>query len=304
MLELELMQYYAIVVEQNSLNRASKVLNISQPALSRKISKLEELLGVQLFERKGKRLKLTEAGNLTYDFALQLAQLERKFQKDLLRFKSLEAISELHIGASLTTLQSTLPDIIRLFTEKGMKYDIKATTGKTHEVVEMVKDHRVEFGIVASSIQHSELHSLPLFEDHLALVVPKQHPLSSEQQVGIEQLNKLSMILFSKGTWYRVLMDELFLQHHVHPDIKMEIDSFEAIIRLISLSDYATLLPLSYIRPSILEYNQLSRIEVKELQETTRTTSLIYRKDSVFHPDVEERIQACISFFRKTREGD
>ena len=77
---MELLDVFAVVVEQVSLNKASQLLNISQPALSRKIMKLEEELGVELFIRKGKRLELTKVGQICYDHALELRHLERKVQ--------------------------------------------------------------------------------------------------------------------------------------------------------------------------------------------------------------------------------
>ncbi|CAM3426744.1 LysR family transcriptional regulator [Marinicrinis lubricantis] len=299
MTELELMLYFAAVVDHGSLNKAAKSLNLSQPALSRKMSKLEDSLGVQLFERRGKKLQLTEVGAITYNYALQLQEWERKLQKDLMNYKPSEK-TQLLIGASLTTLQSTLPDIIAAFTAQDYKFDIKAATGKTHEIVEMVKDHKVDFGIVASSIVHPELVCVPLFDDHLALLLPASHPLSGSKSIRMKDLDGMGMILFSKGTWYRVLMDELFHGHQVHPDIKMEIDSFEAIIRLIGNSGLATLLPLSYLRRSLLEDNGIVIVDVVELKETSRTTSLIYREDSVFHPEVENRLKSAIRFFQSS----
>ncbi|MFD2670641.1 LysR family transcriptional regulator [Marinicrinis sediminis] len=301
MLQLELLPYFMAVVDAGSLNQASKSLNLSQPALSRKIAKLEEMLGVTLFERAGKRLKITEVGKLTYSYAQELSRLEKQFLQSITTYQP-HIHKELYVGASLTTLPSTLPDLIRYFTEDSARYDLKALTGKTHEVIHMVKEQQVDFGIVASRIQEDELVCIPLFEDHLALVLPKKHALGRELSVSIQTLHDLSMILFAKGSWYRVLTDELLLKHQVRPLIKMEIDSFEAIIRLIALNGYASLLPQSYLRPATLKDNGLVQVEVAELKEMTRTTSLIYRKDTVFHPEVESRLQSAVRFFHLMKQ--
>ena len=68
----------------------------------------------------------------------------------------------------------------------------------------------------------------------------------------MKDLNELPMILFSKGTWYRILMDELFNRFSIFPNVQMEIDSFEAIIRLVSTCKTATLLPKSYLREDLI----------------------------------------------------
>jgi DNA-binding transcriptional LysR family regulator len=265
---------FATIVEQKSLNRASRILNVSQPALSRHVHALEDELGVALFDRRGKRLELTPAGQQLYQFALEERQLERRFQMDADQLR-IERKSSITIGASLTTLQSTLPDLITHYTRTDPETDLKAITGKTHEIVNLVKNQKVDVGLVASEISDPMLTCVPLFEDHLCLVVPKIHTLAGKPTLKMNDFNGLPMILFSKGTWYRILTDELFERYQIKPEIKMEIDSFEAILRLVSTCHTATLLPMSYLRSSLLEDNDLVRLDITELKKTIRTTSLI-----------------------------
>lgn len=273
---------FATIVEHKSLNKAAQSLNISQPALSRKIGQLEEELGVLLFERKGKRLELTRIGHICYETALDMRRLEEKLLHTIAEYHA-PGKSSIKIGASLTTLQSTLPDLIGLYTKDYPDTDIKALTGKTHEIVSMVKDKKVDLGLVASRIDHTELNCVPLFDDHLCLVLPSGHPWSSREKIEIGDLQQLPMIFFSKGTWYRILMDELFLRYSVSPDVKMEIDSFEAIIRLVSTCNAATLLPKSYLRQTLIDNSGLLLKDVTELRETVRTTSLIFGKTSALN---------------------
>ncbi len=139
---MEQFDMFVTVVQQQSLNKASQLLNISQPALSRKIMKLEQELGVELFRRKGKRLELTRAGEVCYEYALDQQRLERKLHDSLRAFRSATKPASIVIGASLTTLQSTLPDLITIYTREHPHTDIKAVTGKTHEVVPLVKEKK------------------------------------------------------------------------------------------------------------------------------------------------------------------
>ncbi|WP_128893659.1 LysR family transcriptional regulator [Longirhabdus pacifica] len=284
--------FFKAVVEHGSLNQASKTLNISQPALSRKISKLEAELGVTLFERKGKKLVLTEIGKVTYGYAQQMSTLQKKFHHALADYKP-ESNNKLTIGASLTTLQSTFPDFISLIIADGFPLDLNARTGKTHEILSLVKEDRVDIGIVASNIDHADLHCIPIFEDNLALVVGDSHPLATLKQGHIHMLNDLPMVLFSTESMYRVLMDEVLLKYAVHPDIRMEIDSFEAITRLVVSCNFATVLPQSYIRK--IAGDELIIIPMEELQHTTRTTSLIYKKELELSSVLLERISHAAS---------
>ncbi|WP_042197860.1 LysR family transcriptional regulator [Paenibacillus camerounensis] len=266
---------FAAVVEHSSLNRASRQLNLSQPALSRKISKLEERLGVSLFNRFGKRLELTEVGRLTYTYALEQRLQRSKFLEALSKFKEGEP-QLVTLGASLTTLQTTLPPLVNAYMEKYPAAELKLITGRTHEIVSSVSEGRSDVGIVASSIQEPGLRCIPLFEDQLRLVVSEHHPLTLSAKLTMDDLNRLPMILFSKGTWYRRMTDELFQRCGTDPDVRMEIDSFEAIVRLLPTIKAAALLPKSYLRPELLNGGGLVSLHIKELEQTQRTTCLIY----------------------------
>ncbi|UNK21401.1 LysR family transcriptional regulator [Paenibacillus sp. N3/727] len=297
----EELDVFAIVVEQSSLNKASKLLNLSQPALSRKISKLEGELGVQLFNRRGKRLELTSIGQLAYTYALEQRQQQLKFMQTLAHYRVEDQIT-ISLGASLTTLQTTLPPLVNAFMERHPTAEIKLITGKTHEIVSSVRDKRVEVGIVASSINQPGLNCIPLFDDHLELVLPITHPMAESQEVGIEQLQGLPMIIFSTGTWYRKLTDDLFHRWGIMPDIRMEIDSFEAIVRLIPTCKAAALLPKSYLRPQLLSDNGLVDIHIPALIETRRTTSLIYGNPSELSNAASRWIAETETLFRKLEE--
>lgn len=294
------MHIFATVVEQSSLNKASVLLNLSQPALSRKIARLESDLGVQLFRRAGRRLELTRIGRMTYEYALELRQLHLRYLNTLAEYNAVDRRS-VTIGASLTTLQSTLPDLIQALTTANPRLDIKAVTGKTHEIVSLIRERKVDLGIVASGIDDPSLASLPLFEDHLVLVLPRNMLIMEQEKLEIVDLDKLPMILFSKGTWYRILTDELFHMYHLAPDVKMEIDSFEAILRLLNTCRAATVLPKSYLRQQLLVDNELIAVTIKELEQAKRTTSLVHVGLPGLPPSFRSLIEQIKAHFAKQR---
>ena len=286
----EQMQALAAVVEHQSVNKASQALNISQPALSRKIASLEEELGVKLFHRRGKRLELTRVGQISYEFAVEMRRLQGRFLRTLGEFTSANR-GRLTLGASLTTLQSTLPDLIAAFTRHAPDVDIHAVTGKTHEIVTLVKEKKCDIGLVASTVDTPDTECVPLFDDHLALVLPAFHPLGGKADLAITDLERLPMILFSQGTWYRVLTDELLEASNVTPDVKMEIDSFEVIVRLVSACNLASLLPQSYLRSSLVDDNAVVVRQIPEIAHITRTTSLIFAKHGTLSPAAGQLIE-------------
>ncbi|SDX22317.1 LysR family transcriptional regulator [Paenibacillus sp. CF384] len=295
---LDELHVFAVVVEQSSMNKASAALNLSQPALSRKIAKLEQDLGALLFRRVGKRLELTRIGQLTYEYAIEARQQHLRYLSLVADYKS-AGRSTLTIGASLTTLQTTLPDLIQALTLRSPELDIKAITGKTHEIVTLVRERKADLGIVASRIDDPQLKCVPLFDDHLVLVLPRNHFVMDKGLPVINDLNALPMILFSKGTWYRIMTDELFEKYRLLPDVRMEIDSFEAILRLLHTCRAATLLPKSYLRPEMLQDNDLSVIPIRELVESKRTTSLIHAQSESLSPVVRLWIDEIATHYKR-----
>ncbi|EJW14925.1 LysR family transcriptional regulator [Paenibacillus alvei] len=299
---LDLLESFAAVVELTSLNQAAKRLNISQPALSRQVAKLEEELGVELFIRNGKRLELTRVGQLTYEFALDIRNRQLDFLKSIAAFKA-EGQATITIGASLTTLQTTLPLFISSFVERHPDARLKAVTGKTHEIISLVREQTIDLGIVADAIREPGLMCIPLFADHLQLVLPRRHPLASIRNWSMDRLDGLPMLLFSKGTWYRKLIDNLFRRYRIMPDIRMEIDSFEAIVRLLSTCHAAALLPHSYLRLEWLKDNDLIAVPLKELKQTERVTSIVYGEQALLSPIATQFIDEMMEAAALSRLG-
>lgn len=285
------------IVDHSSMNKASQFLNLSQPALSRKIAKLEEEIGASLFRRVGKRLELTRIGQLTYEYAIAAEKLHLQFLQTVAEFKE-TGRSLLTIGASLTTLQSTLPDLIALLRETHPEIDIKAVTGKTHEVVSYVKEHKVDLAVIASKLDDPYVHCTPLFDDHLILAMPRTLMQDEQRYIQLEDLNNMPMILFTKGTWYRLLTDELFEAYQLTPEICMEIDSFEAILRLLHTFRAGALLPKSYLRPQLILDNDLVTCHIPQLEATKRTTSLIHADPSTLDAAVRDCINGIATYYQ------
>ena len=99
------------------------------------------------------------------------------------------------------------------------------------------------------------------------------------------------------------MTDELFDKYHLQPDVRMEIDSFEAILRLLHTCRAATLLPQSYMRQQLLEDNDLIVLPIRELQETKRTTSLIHADSTALSPSIRLWINEMAAKFPYHKES-
>ncbi len=272
-------QWFTTIVNAGSLNRAAMILGQPQPMLSRKLQAFEKELGVPLFDRVGKKLVLTRAGQLTVEHAQRMLANQHAYLQQIAPFRNHSTErGKVTIGASLTTLQATLPELITQFRSDHPQTDIHAVTGKTHEIVSLVREKKVDLGIVAARVDQPDIHCVPMFDDHLCLVLPSNKTITLKHTNfdTIHALEGIPMVLFSSGTWYRVMIDQIFAQYGVKPDVHLEIDSFEAIVRLINTCQVAALLPESYVSSQLRVNSDLQVISLPELQQMTRTTSIIF----------------------------
>ena len=295
--------WFVTVIETGSMNRAAMKLGQPQPALSRKLRALEKELGVALFDRTGKKLVLTRAGQIAYEHATRMLAQQKAFQQQMTAFQIVSERGKLTIGASLTTLQATLPELIRTYRSEHPLIDIHAVTGKTHEIVSFVREKKVDLGVVAARVDQPDIVCIPLFEDHLCLVMPSEMTILHKPILrtfqSIHDLEGLPMVLFSSGTWYRVMMDQLFANYRIQPDVHLEIDSFEAILRLVLSCNVAALLPESYVTLQLQSNPDLRIVSIPELEKATRTTSLIYADPTQLSPNTHRFIEHVRAQFER-----
>ena len=113
-MDLRICRYFLAIVEEGSMNRAAKVLHITQPTLSRQISQLEEELGVELFERQSRTLHLTTQGRLLARRAKELLELETKTLQELSSLQN-DLHGELVIGAGEMEAMNPILDLVKQF---------------------------------------------------------------------------------------------------------------------------------------------------------------------------------------------
>jgi DNA-binding transcriptional LysR family regulator len=186
--------------------------------------------------------------------------------------------------------------------EKYPAAELKLITGKTHEIVSAVSEGKSDVGIIASSVQEPGLRCIPLFEDQLRLVVSEHHPLTLSPQAHNGASLPAADDSVLQGHLVPPTTDDLFQRCGVDPDVRMEIDSFEAIVRLLPTIKAAALLPKSYLRPELLNGGGLVSLHIKELEQTQRTTCLIYQGSGGLSTAARCLVQVTEEVFLSGRE--
>lgn len=230
MLELRELRNFVVVAERLNISSAANTVNLSQPALSRQIQALEKKLGVDLFERVGKRLVLTAEGA---DLALQAAELIERAQDLMQRTARTEPehSGTLRIGASPQTISWLLSPAMARFRAVHPRVDLMVSEGHNDSLIEMV-EHGAVHMVVANLGISNILVGHPLFAAQLLAVLPPEHPCRARKSITIDAIAHEPMMVMRRGFLTRHLFEQVAAAHGVRPRIVLESGSTQTLASL------------------------------------------------------------------------
>ncbi|PAX80106.1 DNA-binding transcriptional regulator YeiE [Citrobacter sp. TSA-1] len=220
---LRQLEVFAEVLKSGSTTQASVMLALSQSAVSAALTDLEGHLGVQLFDRVGKRLVVNEHGRLLYPRALalleQTTEIEQLFRKDN---------GAIRVYASSTIGNYILPAMIARYRQDFPDLPLELSVGNSQDVINAVLDFRVDIGLIEGPCHSTEIISEPWLEDELVVFAAPSSPLT-KGPITLEQLAASPWILRERGSGTRELVDYLLLSHLPRFQMAMELGNSEAI---------------------------------------------------------------------------
>ncbi|SFD79459.1 DNA-binding transcriptional regulator, LysR family [Paenibacillus catalpae] len=209
MMELKQLQYFMAICQELHFTRAAEKLGVSAPNISQQIRKLEEELGVLLFDRIGKTIVLTDAGAILHEHgAAVLGHLQQASDAiaDLKQMKGgslsigvLPGDADLMFNALLLNFHQTYPTISLSLLE-------------TMKVTEQVLDRSIDIGVTIGPVNDERLTSIPLFHEEFSLAVSKNDPLAKESFVPLSRLLALKLVMFPPDHQCRKLIDRFCME--------------------------------------------------------------------------------------------
>ncbi|MBN1994514.1 MAG: LysR family transcriptional regulator [Anaerolineae bacterium] len=233
---------FITVARLGSFTQAADELYLTQPALSLQIKALEKALGERLFERRGRQLLLTPAGNLLRQRAEQILGLIEQTRDEMAALKGLQG-GRLSIGTNDSNCLYLLPDLIQEFRRQFPEVELHLTNSHSSQVAAWVIEGRVEFGLVTLPILEPQLEAQPLFEREDMLICHPDHPLGARSVVEPEELVAYPLLLLDTGSISRVSLNQFFTQADLLPKVVMELGSIEVIKRYVEINLGVSIIP-------------------------------------------------------------
>jgi len=263
------------VSQHRSFSRAAEALQLTQPSITARIQTLERELGEELFERSGRGVRLTDAGNALLPYVERVLQTIREGRDAVDEVRNVQ-LGTLRVGSAITISTYVLPGILHTFCQRHPGVDVVIRTGRSEQVLQMLLSDEIQVAL-ARSLANPEVEAVHLYDDEIVLAVDAGHRFARTGSTTVVEAATEPIVLFDRGSSYYGLINNFFRQAGVIPNVAMELDSLEATKRMVEEGLGIALVPLVTIERE-LAAGTLVKIDLVDAEPLSRPISMIYRK--------------------------
>ena len=247
-MELRHLRYFVALAETLSFTRAAERVHVTQSTLSHQIRQLEDEVGRPLFERIGKRVLLTEAGETFLGYAARALREVDQGLGDLMRAPG-ELSGEVRIGATGTFNMGFVPECLATFMHKHPTVKVIVDELAADAIAQKLLDGSLDLGIGYQPPDPAHLWFEPLYTEEMVLVVGLQHPLAQRKRVRMAELHRQRMVLLPASFATRGLLDDCFRASGAEPVLAAEINTIAPMIELVARTTLATIVSQQAVPP-------------------------------------------------------
>lgn len=289
-MELLQLQYFITVARLEHMTEAARSLHVTQSSLSKTIQRLEEDLGVPLFDRTGRKLRLNEYGSRFRKRAERaLFELEQGKQE----LSDLSSLEQGTLELAVNTA-STLPNILREFRNKQPHIHFHVQMLSTQEMITHLHRGDVDFCLSSPPVEGEDIECQIVCIDPILLAVPKGHRLAERDSVALSELRDEWFIAVKKGYGTRDLVDALCSSAGFVPNYVYEGDEPARIISLVGAE-----LGIAFIPGTAMDARENVKYLRVENEELVREIALLWHKSRYFSQAALEFREVVIAHFQE-----
>lgn len=201
-MEINKYALFADAAETKNFTRTGERMGYTQPGVSHVLKTMEAELGFPLFLRTKQGIELTHEARTLLPLVRQLLSVNEQLEQTIASINGLE-VGHLTIACFASISRNWLPSIIHLFQEQYPGIEIELLEGGTDDIIKWVGDNVVDFGLL-SKRHIGSLEWIPLYEDPLMAILPKNYPISSEKAFPMEEISDQPFVMSAEGTDYDI----------------------------------------------------------------------------------------------------
>jgi LysR family cyn operon transcriptional activator len=245
-MELRHLRYFSALAGSLSFTRAAERVHVTQSTLSHQIRQLEDELGTRLFDRVGKRVTLTDAGETFLAYALRALQ-EIDQGVGALKESSADLAGSVRVGATHSFNLGFIPECVAIFMQRHPTVHMTVQELAADSIVSKVSAGELDLGITYRPSGLSELVFEPLYNEEMVLVVGKNHPLYKRKRVRMVELHRQPIALLPKEFATRTMLEECFVACGAEPLVVAEMNTISPMLSLVERTEIATIVAKSVI---------------------------------------------------------
>lgn len=293
-MDLRQLEIIQAIAETGSFTACGKKLNVSQSAISRQISLLEEELGEPLFLRVGRQVRMTPAAESLVHLGQRVFQDVRETVATITdHTRALRG--RVRLSGGMTVCLYVFPPLLKHLMKVHPELEIRLTVATAGRSLEEIRSGRVDAGLLTLPVQEPDLETVPVLREELLLMTMPTHPLARKKRIVPEDLSGQPIVQFEPGSATRHVIDSFFAAHLIEPKVVMETENVEIIKALVKTGFGISIVPYQAIAREVRAGQFFcARVEGADL---FRETGWVYAKTS----RVPRVIQELITAFEEVR---
>ncbi len=268
--------------------KAARTLNMTQPAVSLAIKELEQYYGVRLFDRIGRRLQITDTGQLFLQYAIHISDLFEDMETGL---RDWDSKGILRVGASITIGSQFLPGYVKQYEEICPGIDVRVIVEQSDRLEQRILKNELDLALVEAAPHNHRIISEPYMEDRLCVLCSSNSEWKQGQIISKEEFKRQRFLLREHGSGTREVFENVIGQAGIHVDPTWEAMSTSALINAVITGIGIAVLPERMVRSS-LEQGQIITVGVEGL-DFRRSFYIIHHKDKFLMPSANKFIAMC-----------
>jgi DNA-binding transcriptional LysR family regulator len=225
---LHQLRTFRAVADQLSFSAAASELRLSQPSVSYQVKELEEVLGVSLLDRLGKRVRLTEAGGILYGYTQRTLNLLDEASLVMEQLRGIER-GTLRIGASATVGIYVAPLALGAYKRRHPNLAVSLEIGGREHLESRLRGGALDLAVMSPPFGDPDLEATPFLEDELVMVLPPAHPLARRKRLVLADFREESFLMREPGSGTRIAVEQAARSAGVSLPVGMELGSNGAI---------------------------------------------------------------------------
>lgn len=231
-MNLNQLKLFYLAVKHKSLSHAAQELNITQPAVTKGIQRLQEYYEVPLVHKLGKNMELTLAGDNLFQIAKKIFELDKLAADCMADFQN-ENLKHIKISASESFGAYYLPEFINRFNVKSPKVRVTLEVLSNQLVVENTINFKNDIGFVSFPVKDKKIHTIEIFKDEIVIIMDPSHPLAQKTKIKATDLEGHMIIMHEQGSYFQKMIHDLLEANNVSVTMPITFSNNEAIKRAV-----------------------------------------------------------------------